>query len=472
MSRCIIHVGMRKTGTKSIQQSLNGFSDATFVYANINGQPNHGAALYSLFANDPGRLAHHVKKRTSVNEISEYIRTVKAGLAKTIEQAKGKTIIFSGEVWSYSFTTSELEALHSYFADRFEDVEVVAYIRQPAAYMVSNFQQRVKHSAYRLDPSKDYFNYQEHFSRFDEVFGRENVRLWKFDPQTFPGGCAVRDFCNRLGIEFPAERIVRVNESISREAVGLLFTYRKLGKSLGSVNMTGPQNYKLVQQVMGIGNSKFRFSPDIVRPVLEKNRADIEWMEARLGQSLAEELGEHRPDDVRDEADLLTQFPDAVSQLLALVGDRAPFGVTGEAPEQVALLVHALRDEGVPGATVLMPGGEVAEPEVDLRPPRHGATLIRATELVEQIRRANPKLLEGIPTNHAAALVRNLFRHMNESLAKIDEGVVSFAGLGQFRVRKVEKEVGGEKIVRTQTVFRKAMQGQDNESDGVGAGGH
>ena len=32
MSTCIIHVGMHKTGTTSIQQSLNGYSDDEFYY--------------------------------------------------------------------------------------------------------------------------------------------------------------------------------------------------------------------------------------------------------------------------------------------------------------------------------------------------------------------------------------------------------------------------------------------------------
>jgi hypothetical protein len=45
---------------------------------------------------------------------------------------------------------------------------------------------------------------------------------------------------------------------------------------------------------------------------------------------------------------------------------------------------------------------------------------------------------------------------MNEALAETEEGVVIFAGLGQFRVRKVEKEVEGEKVIRTQIVFRRA----------------
>ena len=345
MSRCVIHIGMRKTGSSSIQQSLNGFVDGTFAYADINGHPNHGGPLYSLFADDPGRLGSHRRTRRSSDEIAEYIRDARKGLERSIEHAGGKTIIYSGEVCSHLFTRSGLCRLRDYFAGRFERVDIVAYIRPPAAYIGSNFQQRVKDAARRIALERDYFEYRTNLSKFDEIFGREHVQFWKFDPGAFPGGCVVRDFCSRLGIELPFERIVRANESLSREAVALIYTYRKLGRDMGSISMTGPENRGLVRQLMDIGRTPFRFSPDVLRPVLEKNRADIEWMEARLGQSLHEELGEHRPGDVRDDSDLLKVKPELANKLLALLGDRAPAGVTGATPEQVAVLIHALRGQ-------------------------------------------------------------------------------------------------------------------------------
>ena len=457
MSRCIIHVGMHKTGTSSIQQSLNGFVDEAFVYANIDGQPNHSRALFNLFGFIPGKPpARKSESGFQQNRSLELDAAAMAVLDRSIKAAEGRTYLLSGEGIAL-LPRDELEKLHVYLRNWFDEITIVAAVRSPAAYMASAFQEGVKQGVQDcVNVSRQYRSYKNTFNKFDEVFGRENVRLWKFDPQSFPGGCAVRDFCNRLGIGLPAERIVRVNESISREAVGLLFTYRKLGKSLGSLSMTGPQNYKLVQQVMGIGNSKFRFSPDVVRPVLEKNRADIEWMERRLGQSLHEELGEHRPGDVRDEADLLTQSSQVVRQLLALLGDRAPAGMAGETPEQVALLVHALRSEHVLGASALMRGNQVGEPEADPSQLEQRETRMKVTELIEQIQQANPKLLAGIPANRAAALIRNAFKHMNEALAETEEGVVIFAGLGQFRVRKVEKEVEGEKVIRTQIAFRRA----------------
>jgi hypothetical protein len=49
------------------------------------------------------------------------------------------------------------------------------------------------------------------------------------------------------------------------------------------------------------------------------------------------------PTDVRSEADLITPNPDIVDKLLAELGPVAPAGVKGNTPQEVAQLVHTLR---------------------------------------------------------------------------------------------------------------------------------
>lgn len=447
MSRCIIHVGPRKTGSSSIQESLNGFADENFIFGDVTGQTNHGAALYSLFADDPTALAHHRKSRRSMSSIDEYIKDARNGLKHSIESACGRTIIFSGEIIGHLFTLSELRRLCDYFREHFIQVDIVAYVRPPAAHMGSNFQQRVKDAGSKFHLHKDYINYREIFSKFDVAFGPENVYLWKFDPAIFPNGCVVRDFCNRLGIDFLSSRIKRVNESISREAIALLYTYRKFGLARGSRTMTGPQNRKLIQQLIKIGGTKFRLSPDLTRPVLANNRADIEWMEARLGQSLQEDLGEHQPGDVRDESSLLSPNPEAVGKLLTLLGDSAPVGIRGQTPEEVALLVHALR-----------------RTHNSNHDRNDSAAQVKVADLIEKIQEINPALFDGISENRAAALIRTAFENMNDTLTETEEGVVNYAGLGRFRVKKVENEVGGKKTApaRTQVIFHRAEPSKKN----------
>ncbi len=345
MSRCIIHIGMHKTGTSSIQQSLNGLANETYVYANIDGHPNHSSALAKLFTEHQDVKIKDLNERSVLNGLGSNVNFDGFGaLDRMIEEADGRDLLLSGEGIAF-FSKNALEKFRKYFSSRFDDLNIVAAVRAPAGYMASAFQEPIKRGGLNYQNfAKRYRSYKKTFKKFDEVFGRQNVQLWKFDPLSFPNGCAVQDFCCRLGIDFPVEQpIIRVNESISREAMGLLFTYRKLGEVLGAMKMTGPQNKLLVRQVMRIGTSKFRFSPDVVRPILDKNRADIEWMEVRLGQSLYENLGKSQPGDVRGEEDLLTSKPETINDLCTMLGNYAPSGVTGQTSNEVALLVHSLR---------------------------------------------------------------------------------------------------------------------------------
>jgi hypothetical protein len=364
-----------------------------------------------------------------------------------------------------------------------------------------------------FEPEGLYPCYRSLFEKFDTVFGRENVHLWKYVPGSFPSGCVVEDFCTRLGLALPRERVVHVNSSISRDAVALLYTYRKLGRELGSLNMTGPQNKRLVEALKDVGRKTFRISPEVVRPILQSNRADIQWMERRLGEPLHEELGEHQPGDVRDESDLLRPDPRVVAELRDMLGDAAPEGVSGETPEEVATLVHAVRVSRVRAGRpqVSGPGQEVqrASPHfgsggfrhkdkgrvrnvlrcidakreqgwrlvrrfVDARLTRaksvRGDTVAAAGKadavaeetleaLLDAIEVRDAKALNGLSRAAAHVLVRSAFAQLNETVSRAGDGVIEYEELGQFRVKRVAGAIAGRGSPRKRIAFRPLVRG-------------
>ena len=452
MTRCIIHIGMHKTGSSSIQKSLRGFQNEEFMYAALGADANHSLAIYSLFFADPGR--HHLHRTRSDEEVSAYIGRAWGDLERAIAAARGRTLLISGEDIGV-LPERDLIKLRNYFQSKFDEIVIAAYVRAPGSFLSSAFQQRVKGGTIRsFDVERLYRNYRISFGKFDQLFGRDKVQLWKFEPKTFPEGCVVQDFTSRLGISFPKERVVRVNESLPRQAVAMLYTYGKFSSNFDSASMGGQHSTTLGNLVVR-GGDKFRFSPDLVRPILERNRSDIEWMEARLGQSLDEKLGEHQPGDVREEADLLQPDREIVARLLKLLGSAAPKGVAGETAEQLAILVHALRVDRLPRQAMQRTPEPVGQARG--RPQgRSGNGQMRVSDIIEEMRQANPMALNGISEKDAQEFVSNLFKHMNGKLAAAEEGIVAFAGLGQFRVSKVEKEVEGATTTLTRFGFRPA----------------
>jgi hypothetical protein len=79
------------------------------------------------------------------------------------------------------------------------------------------------------------------------------------------------------------------------------------------------------------------------------------------------------------------------------------------------------------------------------------------SQLIDEMQRSDPAALNGIPRPEAQALVRNVFRHMGAALAKSEEGVVAYPGLGRFRVWKVEREVDGKKVAEIRIGFHPAQ---------------
>lgn len=345
MRKCIIHVGMHKTGSSSIQRSLNGFSNEEIVYAQFSNLPNHSIPLGSLFAPYPEKhWSRQLARRTgnkppSSIDLQSFIDKMRIELDNNLTNVGDRTLLFSGEGIS-RLPKKGLKKLYKFFKSKFEHITIVAYIRPPAGYISSAFLQRLKGGDLdRLEPI--YRSYRIDFCKLDEVFGPENVLLWKFSPKSFPGNCVVQDFCRRLGIAFPVSRIIRRNESFPKEIASLLYIYSKFSEELGLEKLTASMSRHLIAELSDVCYMKFRFAPSLIKPLLDKNREDIAWMEARLGQPLLENLSQDEPGDIREESDLLTPDPTVVRELRTRFGAEA-LGIDNmNSLQVVAALVHA-----------------------------------------------------------------------------------------------------------------------------------
>ena len=69
----------------------------------------------------------------------------------------------------------------------FSQISVIAYIRAPWSFMVSEFQQRLKHSIISFDPENSYPHYKDSLKKFEDYFGRENIHYRFFNPSSFKG---------------------------------------------------------------------------------------------------------------------------------------------------------------------------------------------------------------------------------------------------------------------------------------------
>lgn len=322
----LLHIGMHKTGTTSIQRTLGSLPSLgeRHFYVDL-GPPNHSVPLFQMFA-----LAPHTHPALARRGVSaEQARAEGAALRESVSaqlRAAGphRTPVFSGEDMS-STSVEILRGLRDFLAAHGYRAAVRAYVRPAAGFISSSFQQRLKVEPIRFSAEDNYPGYRRRFEPVESVFGRDAIRYWLFDPAQLAGGNAVTDFCQRCGLPLPPpEAIVRANESLSRTAVALLY----LQKHHAPPEEPGPEAVRLLRRIQrvlqGIAGPRFVLGAALVEPVLREHAGDLAWMTERLPGADLGGLAQEGPEAVQSEAHLIELGLAAMREQAARLGMPRP----------------------------------------------------------------------------------------------------------------------------------------------------
>ncbi len=346
--KCIVHIGMHKTGSSSIQTMLySHLTDNNFHYTDLE-TPNQSGVLNSLFSDCPEELlAHRELGRNSI-EVRQYNERKRTLLLNGLAEARDATVIYSGEGISKMKRDTELPRFKKFLDEHFNEVSIVAYIRPPWSYTESWFYQGIssgRRDKFNLD--NRFPKYKKWLEKFDQLFGRENVSFWKYDTQSFPNNDVVQDFCDRLGIINDGYSTKKMNRSLSLAAISLLFVYRKYGEKLAPRIGLMKENQKMLKFLEQIKGDELQFSYALINLVIAKYVDEIEWMESRLGESLLETRQDNNS-NINSENDLLLISIESAQQLIELMNKQ--FGLLKiidqkivKSPRDVADIMHILR---------------------------------------------------------------------------------------------------------------------------------
>lgn len=81
---------------------------------------------------------------------------------------------------------------------------------------------------------------------------------------------------------------------------------------------------------------------------------------------------------------------------------------------------------------------------------------MKAIELAELIKQANPELIGKTPKAKVAKIIAAAFAQVGNQLEQTGEGVVKFPALGTFTLKQVEREKDGQKVTVKKMGFRVA----------------
>lgn len=289
--RLVIHAGMHKTGTSTIQNIYANGTPSGLGYFPWYG-PNHTGLFIVLFEEEEKMHEFHgFKLMSRTSEEMKLLR--KEWLNRTrefISTTDAQTLLFSAEGISGPHSIA-VHNLANFSRAHFEEVKVISYVRPPLSFMASAFQEAIKESLVNnFDIGNFWPFYRSKISLLDDAFGKENVVLRKFDADCFIGGDLVTDFSTVANIPLPLGPHRRSNESLSLEAISALYTQRTVGDGfvLNNTDLFS-RNMSFVQELNKLGSTRFRFSSELLERARLSYPGDLEWAEERMGVSLGDE---------------------------------------------------------------------------------------------------------------------------------------------------------------------------------------
>ncbi len=230
--RLLLHIGTIKTGTSSIQETLNAAAESGSLNGVAYPVPlemthNHLAHVYASPDRLP-RIPRH-RRRADPESFERIAQTFKHDLFEAIRD--NENLILSAEYLSL-FSRDDAAALARDLAlAGVGEVRVLAYVRDPASLYLSAVQQTLKAGHLFVRPAAFRYRFLEALAVWRAIY--PDVRVRPFVRGRLVDGDVVRDFLAEASSFFgdtvaPDDVELRVsNPSLSAEAMVVLQRYRR-----------------------------------------------------------------------------------------------------------------------------------------------------------------------------------------------------------------------------------------------------
>ena len=236
--KVFLHIGPPKTGTTSIQKSLNSFQDEKNIYANFdplsqmffseNG--NHSKSLRYIF--DDTFFNDFHKNNLGIDNITakDLQRNLKNVLKEFLVKNNNKNIIFSAEGLAL-IDEETLKKIINFFKDLNFEPNLIFYYRDPIKRVKSVLQQEIKNTYFH--PYDHFWTFKqkkvsETLSIFIKYFSKDQIIVRSFEKEDLKNGCVVEDICSLMNINLKEKNIARnVNKSMSEDAFKVLYVRMK-----------------------------------------------------------------------------------------------------------------------------------------------------------------------------------------------------------------------------------------------------
>jgi phosphoglycolate phosphatase len=291
----VLHVGLHKTGTTSIQNTMSKNNKLLkrqgYLYPRC-WPANHSIPIYSSFCVEPEKYHINIRRGYTKETIQEINTRYLDSLYEEVANTHFRILLISGEDIS-QLPSDSLIKLREYMRSVLPGTikfRVIFYVRNPATWVPSRIQEGIKNGQGTLEQvnlmglAKNLF--RSRIEKFSLVFGPKAVEVYSFEEAVAHERGIVGHFLSMVGVssqDVASFKIDYGNPSISQPAAqilsyinarspmieaGMLHKDRAPGDSAPLMRMRGP---------------KFDIPYFDKQVIIESNREDIEWLKENYG---------------------------------------------------------------------------------------------------------------------------------------------------------------------------------------------
>jgi hypothetical protein len=319
--RAVIHIGIDKTGSTTIQSTLFSvrsklLSEARILYPSIAA--NHSIYLSTIFRDKAHHLLSTIEPdATDESSVACIREKFRASMEADLTGPDWHTLVISAEDLSHFHKNPKaITRFVEWLTEHVSDITVVAYVRHPVDWVRSNAQERLKHGATfdRIYKRMNRPRWRKRFTPWLDAVGLERFRLVSFDDALKNGGI-MASFCDAANL--PYEKILSMNptasgnKSISLEAALLLDSLNRQkplwvnGKLSPKRRQYGPRYG--IDALRSVPGNTFFLSTEYEVKARVDSQPDLEWLNATFGTALFPDIFEDAPPEATSHPSTMPQ---------------------------------------------------------------------------------------------------------------------------------------------------------------------
>ena len=299
-SQGIIHIGLGKTGTSSIQSNLlknfETLENMGFHFPIIDKDPrpfngNHSIIMTSIFSDNAIYLASNINTgfntREKLNTSNKKVLTkIYDGFSKT----KSDKLIISAEAATH-FDNKTVSKMSLWLKEYCDNIKIVACLRHPEDALASEIQQQIKvgKTLDELYDNPPISPISGCLQRHIDYYGSENVFVYDFLPATNHEHGLFGAFLEQINLHHEDFSISYdyENQSLSQESVLLLSALNKL-RPLKTGSKLGHKRFLRDRELFStLPGAKYKIPEYVLNKSIEAIEEEEAWVNQKFGLQLS-----------------------------------------------------------------------------------------------------------------------------------------------------------------------------------------